>query len=132
MTVNAIRATIEQRIATEMALAPSYPVHYGNAPFTPPNNSPWLDAALQFGDDAYATMASFNRQNGVLAVNIYAPIGAGAAAAFTIAERIKALFNRVNTGGIIFQPANGPSQVLPASPAAYYQVQVIIPFEAYE
>jgi len=54
VTINAIRATIEQRIATEMALAPPYPVHYGNAPFNPPNNSPWLDVALRFGDDAYA------------------------------------------------------------------------------
>ena len=132
MTINTIRATIEQRIATEMALAPPYPVHYGNAPFNPPNNSPWLDVALRFGDDAYATVSDFNRQNGVLVVNIYAPIGTGAAIAFTIAERIKALFNRINTGGIIFQAGNGPSQVLPASPEAYYQLQVIIPFEAYQ
>ena len=132
MTVNDIRATIEQRIAAEMANAPPYPVHWGNAPFNPPNNSPWLDVALRFGDDAYATMTSFNRQNGVLVVNIYAPIGAGAAVAFDIAARIKALFSRVNTGGIIFQAGNGPSQVLPASPEAYYQTQVIIPFEAYQ
>lgn len=132
MTINTIRATIEQRIAAEMALAPPYPVHYGNTPFNPPNNSPWLDVAIRFGDDAYATVSNFNRQNGVLVINIYAPIGTGAAIAFTIAERVKALFSRINTGGIIFQAGNGPSQVMPAAPDAYYQTQVIIPFEAYQ
>ena len=41
-TYNDIRAAIEGRIATEMALSPSYPVAYQNVPFTPPNNLPWL------------------------------------------------------------------------------------------
>jgi hypothetical protein len=38
-TYNDIRAAIEGRIATEMALSPVYPVSYQNIPFTPPNNS---------------------------------------------------------------------------------------------
>ena len=37
-TFNDVRAAIEGRIATEMALNPAYPVSYQNAPFTPPNN----------------------------------------------------------------------------------------------
>jgi len=132
MTLEAIRYTIEQRIAAEMRQAPPYPVHYSNAPFNPPNNAPWVEISLRFGDDAYATVAGFNRQNGVLAVNVYAPIGDGTAVALTIAERIKALFDRVTVDGIIFQAANGPSQVLPSSPEAYYQAQIVIPFEAYQ
>jgi hypothetical protein len=39
-TYNDIRAAIEVRIATQMAIAPVYPVSYQNVPFTPPNNTP--------------------------------------------------------------------------------------------
>jgi hypothetical protein len=38
-TYNDIRAAIEGRIATQMAIAPVYPVSYQNVPFTPPNNT---------------------------------------------------------------------------------------------
>jgi hypothetical protein len=34
-TYNDVRAAIEGRIATELALAPDYPVSYQNVPFTP-------------------------------------------------------------------------------------------------
>ena len=88
-TYNDIRAAIEGRIATELAKAPVYPVSYQNVPFTPPNNSPWLQAFLRLGDNAYATLKSFNRQNGVLVVNVFTQQSQGAALNFTIAERIK-------------------------------------------
>jgi hypothetical protein len=39
-TYNDIRAAIEERIATELAKSPVYPVSYQNIPFTPPNNTP--------------------------------------------------------------------------------------------
>ena len=70
-TYNDIRAAIEGRIATELAKAPAYPVSYQNIQFTPPNNSPWLQVFLRLGDNAYATLKSFNRQNGVLVVNVF-------------------------------------------------------------
>lgn len=132
MSLSDIRYTIEQRIATEMAKVPPYPVSFGNAPFNPPNNTPWVQVVINYGDDAYATIADFNRQNGTLAVSIYAPAGGGAAVALAAADRIKALFDRVNVDGIIFNAANGPSVVTPASPEAYYQLQLIITFEAYQ
>jgi hypothetical protein len=55
-TYNDIRAAIEGRIATEMALSPSYPVAYQNVPFTPPNDSTWLQVFLLFGANNYATL----------------------------------------------------------------------------
>jgi len=135
-TINDVRAAIEGRIATQMAIAPAYPVSYQNVPFTPPNNAPWLQAFIRFGDNAYATLlptgsAGFNRHNGVLTVNIFTPIGVGTAANFTIAERIKDLFNRVTVSGIIFDPVSGPAQVTPAAPQPYYQTQLTATFEAY-
>ena len=115
-TYNDIRAAIEGRIATELAIAPVYPVSYQNVPFTPPNNTPWLQVFLRLGDNNYATLlptgsAGFNRQNGTLVVNVFTPIGVGAAANFTIAERIKDLFDRAKFSSIIFDAASGPAQV---------------------
>ena len=130
-TYNDVRAAIEGRIATELAIAPVYPVSYQNVPFTPPNNLPWLQAFIRLGDNAYATLNSFNRQNGVLTVNVFTPIGVGAAANFTIAERIKDLFDRQTVSGIIFDAASGPAQVTPAAPEPYYQTQLTVTFEAY-
>jgi hypothetical protein len=135
-TYNDIRAAIEGRIAAELAKAPVYPVSYQNIPFTPPNNSPWLQVFLRLGDNAYATIlpigsAGFNRQNGVLVVNVFTQQSQGAALNFTIAERIKDLFDRQTVSGIIFDAASGPSQVVPSAPEPYYQTQLTITFEAY-
>ena len=134
-TYNDIRAAIEGRIATQMAVAPVYPVSYQNVPFTPPNNTPWLQAFIRFGDNAYATLLApstgFNRQNGVLTVNVFTPLGAGTAANFAIAERIKDLFDRQVVSDIHFDAASGPAQITPPAPAAYYQTQLTITFEAY-
>ena len=130
-TYNDIRAAIEGRIATELAKSPAYPVSYQNVPFTPPNNTPWLQVFLRLGDNAYATLNGFNRQNGVLVVNVFTPIGVGVAANFTIAERIKDLFDRAKFSSIIFDAASGPVQVTPAAPESYYQTQLTITFEAY-
>ena len=134
-TYNDIRAAIEGRIAAEMVKEPAYQVSYPNVPFTPPNNAPWLQVSLNLGDNAYATLVGpgtgYNRQNGVLVVNVFTPIGVGAAANYTIAERVKDLFDRQTVSGIIFDAASGPAQVTPASPEPYYQTQLTITFEAY-
>ena len=136
-TYNDIRAAIEGRIATEMASAPSYPVAYQNVPFTPPNNLPWIQVFLTFGDNNYLTLVGptdgHNQQNGVLTVNIFTPVGVGAAANYTIAERIKDLFDRQTIASqITFDPASGPNVITPSSPdSAFFQTQLVISFEAY-
>ena len=131
MTYATIRSAIEQRIATEMAIMPSYSVSYQNVPFTPPNDSPWLQVFLRFGDNAYATLRSFNRQSGVLVVNIFTPQSQGTAANYTIAERIRQLFDRLTLSGIIFDAASGPAVISPASPQPYFQTQLSVTFSAF-
>lgn len=133
-TLNDVRAAIEGRIATEMASSPAYPVSYQNAPYVPPNNSTWLQVQFRFGDGAYLTLLGpspgFNRQNGVVVINIYTPIGVGAGANFTIAERVKNLFSRVKLTAITFDAPSGPAQVLPAEPEAFFQTQITVTFSA--
>jgi hypothetical protein len=134
-TLNDVRSAIEGRIATEMALAPAYPVSYENVPFAPPNNTPWIQVAIRFGDNAYATLlgpsTGFNRQNGTLVINVFTPVGSGSGANLTVAERVKDLFDRAKFSSIIFDAASGPAQVTPASPEPYYQTQLTATFEAY-
>jgi hypothetical protein len=128
--------SIEGRIATQMAIARhirSVIKTYHSRHLT---TLPWLQAFIRLGDNAYATLlptggVGFNRQNGVLTVNVFTPIGVGAAANFTIAERVKDLFDRVRISGIIFDAASGPAQVTPAAPEPYYQTQLTVTFEAY-
>lgn len=134
-TYNDVRAAIEGRIATEMALSPAYPISYQNVPFSPPNNSPWLQVFIRFGDNNYATLlgptTGFNRQTGTLVVNIFTPIGVGPSANYTIAERVKDKFDRAKFSSIIFDAASGPAQVIPAAPEPYFQTQLTATFEAY-
>lgn len=135
-TYNDVRAAIEGRIATEMALSPAYPVSYQNVPYSPPNNTPWIQTYIRFGENTYATLrpigsSGFNKQNGTLVINVFTPVGTGAGANFTIAERLKDLFDRAKFSSIIFDPASGPEQVTPASPEPYFQTQLTMTFEAY-
>jgi hypothetical protein len=135
-TYNDVRAAIEQRIAAEIAAGPVYPVSYQNAPFTPPNNTPWLQVFIRFGDNAYATLLpptgdGMNRQNGVVTINVFTPIGNGTGANYIIAERMKDLFDRQTVAGIIFDAASGPAPITPASPEPYFQTQLTVTFDAY-
>ena len=97
-TYNDIRQAIEARIATEMAESPSYQVSYENVPFTPPNNAVWIKVLVRFGASNYATLigptAGSNRQSGILFISIFSPVGTGAGANFTVAERLRDLFDR--------------------------------------
>ena len=134
-TYNDVRAVIEGRIGTEMANSPAYQVAYPNTAFTPPADAPWLSVDIQFGDNSYVTLLApttgRNRQSGVLTVNIFADVGTGAAAAYTIAERVKDLFDRKTVNEVMFDAASGPSQVASGLSDSFYQVQVSVSFDAY-
>ena len=136
-TFNDVRAAIEGRIATEMALSPAYPVSYQNAPFTPPNNTPWIAVYLLFGQNNYATLEapatgkSFNRQTGTLTIDIFTPAGVGAGANYTIGERVKDKFDRAKFRSVIFEPCAGLATIRPAEQEAFFQTQFSATFDAY-
>jgi len=134
-TYNDIRQVVEARIATEMALAPAYPVSYENVPFTPPNNSTWIKTQIRFGANSYATLlgptTGSNRQSGILVIDVFSPIGVGTGENLTISERLKNLFDRKVISQIIFDAADGPTFVEPAAPASFFQAQLAITFSAF-
>lgn len=136
MSLNTIRAAIEGRIATEFASAPVIPVSYRNVPFTPPNDSSFIQVLVDFGDQSYLTLlapsAGMNQVNGSLTVNVFTPRGYGPGANLTIAQRVIDLFTRLTLQNIKFDAANGPSTVASPVPEGFYQTQVTITFEAFE
>jgi|TARA_Y100000033_G_scaffold9278_1_gene8414 hypothetical protein len=133
-TYNDIRAAIEARIATEMAESPAYQVSYENVPFTPPNNSTFVKVQIRFGQNAYATLlgptTGSNRQAGVVVIGIFSPIGVGTGDNFTLAERLKDLFDRKTVSQIIFDAADGPA-IVDAAPESFFQTELAITFNAF-
>ena len=133
-TYNDIRAAIEARIATEMAESPSYQVSYENVPFTPPNNSTWIKIQIRFGENAYATLlgptTGSNRQAGIVVIGIFSPIGVGTGDNYTLAERLKDLFDRKTVSQIIFDAADGPA-IVDAAPESFFQTELAITFNAF-
>lgn len=134
-TYNDVRAAIEGRVATEMANSPAIQVAYANVPFTPPDSDSWIQVQIQFNDNEYFTLQApttgFNRQTGAVVIDIFTAIGVGTGANYTIAERVKDLFDRVTVSNITFDAASGPAVIQPGAPEAYFQTQLSVTFDAY-
>ena len=133
--LNTVRATVESRLATELASSPAIPVVFNNVSYSPTPNSSWVQCLLSFGANEYLsqglTTDSQNRIVGIIVVNIFTPAGVGAGANYTIGTRIRDLYNRVIVSGVYFDAPIGP-EVVSASPEGYFQTQVRVTFEFIE
>jgi hypothetical protein len=133
--LNTIRATIEARLATELASSPAIPVVFNNVSYSPTPNSSWVQCLFNFGANEYLsqglTSNSQNRIVGIIVINIFTPAGVGAGANYTIGKRIRDLYNRVIVSGVYFDAPIGP-EVVSASPEGYFQTQVRVTFEFIE
>ena len=130
--LHTIRATIEGRLATEMAAAPAYPVVFHNMPYAPTPDSTWLQCLVSFGTNSYLTMGGSNSVLGVVVINIFSPKGVGPGANLVIGKRVRSLYNRNIVSGVIFDPPTGPEVVATPSPEGYFQTQVRMTFETFE
>lgn len=132
LDLNTIRATIEGRLATELAAAPVLPVVFHNQPYTPTPDSSWVQCLMTFGTNSYLTMGGSNSVLGVVVINIFTPKGAGPGANLVIGKRIRNLYNRVIVSGVHFDPPTGPEVVAAPSPEGYFQSQVRMTFQTFE
>ena len=132
LDLNTIRATIEGRLATELAAAPVLPVVFHNQPYTPAPDSSWVQCLMTFGTNSYLTMGGSNSVLGVVVINIFTPKGAGPGANLVIGKRVRNLYNRVIVSGVHFDPPTGPEVVAAPSPEGYFQTQVRMTFETFE
>jgi len=136
LDLNAIRAIVESRLATELALAPPIPVVFQNVAYTPTPNSTWIQCSVSFNTNNYLTMGSIagasNSVIGVVVVNIFSAQGFGLGANFIVGKRVRDLYNRIVISGVRFDPPTGPEVVATPSPEGYLQTQVRMTFETFE
>tara|TARA_B100001939_G_scaffold267180_1_gene234601 strand:- start:182 stop:604 length:423 start_codon:yes stop_codon:yes gene_type:complete len=133
--LNTVRSTIESRLATELGLTPPIPVVFNNVSYSPTPDTSWVQCLLNFGAGEYLSLGgtsnSYNRITGIIVTNIFTPKGTGAGTNFTIAKRIRGLYNRIIVSGVYFDAPIGP-EVVSASPEGYFQTQVRVTFEFIE
>ena len=136
INLNTVRATIEGRLVTELALSPAIPVVFHNMPYNPVNNGTWVQCLVSFGANTYLTMGgtsgSSNNVLGVVIINIFSAKGVGPGANLTVGKRIRDLYNRIVVSGVHFDPPTGPEVVASPSPEGFFQTRVRLTFETFE
>ena len=134
--LNTVRATVEGRLATELASSPVIPVVFNNMPYTPTPASSWCQCLMNFSDSTFLTMgdssSSENKVNGIVLINIFTAAGVGPGANLTIGKRVRDLYNRIIVSGVHFDAPVGPEVLSSAAPEGYFQTQVRMTFETFE
>ena len=134
--LNSIRATIEGRLATELASSPAIPVVFHNMAYEPTPNSSWVQCLTTFGGNEYlgqgSTTVGYNRIVGLVLINIFSSKGVGPGANYVIGKRIRDLYNRVIVSGVFFDAPTGPEALVSPNPEGYFQTQVRVTFESIE
>ena len=133
--LNTVRATIEARLATELASSPAIPVVFNNMAFDSTTEDTFVQCLTSFGSNEYLTQGdtstAFNNIVGLVLINIFTEEGLGAGSNFTICKRIRDLYNRVTVSNVIFDAPVGP-EILTSSPEGKFQTQIRITFTIYE
>ena len=133
--LNTARATIEARLATELASSPVIPVIFNNMAFDSTTEDTFVQCITSFGANEYLTQgdtsSATNNVVGLVILNIFTEEGIGAGSNYTIGKRLRDLYNRVTVSNVIFDSPVGP-EVLASSPEGKFQTQIRITFEIYE
>ena len=133
--LNTVRATIEGRLATELASSPAIPVVFNNMSFDSTTEDTFVQCQTSFGSGAYLTMGgsanSVNSVVGLIVLNIFTEENIGAGSNFVIGKRLRDLYNNLTVSNVIFDSPIVP-EVLASSPEGKLQTQIRITFEIYE
>ena len=132
--LNTVRATIEARVATELASSPAIPVVFHNMSFDSNANTSFVQCLTTFGESNYLTQGNadgLNRVNGIVVFNIFTPQGIGSGDNYTIGKRLRDLYNRITVSNVIFDAPIGP-EVVTSNPEGQFQTQLRMTFEIFE
>jgi len=133
--LNAVRSTIEARLATELASSPAISVVFNNMTFDSTTEDTFVQCITSFGAGQYLTMGgttdSDNNVVGLVLLNVFTEEGLGAGSNFKICKRLRDLYNRVTVSNVIFDSPVGP-EILTSSPEGKFQTQIRITFNIYE
>ena len=136
--LNTVRSTIEKRLADDFKNAPFIKLIFNNVPFDADSVDQYIQCIISFGSSEYLTQQAPNSSTtatnlvvGLITCNIYTKQGLGAGANFTIAKRVRDIFNRITVSDVRFDPPIGP-EIFQSSPEGKFQTQIRITFELYE
>jgi len=132
--LNTVRATIEARLATELASSPAIPVVFNNMAFDSTTEDSFVQCVTSFGSGSYQTMGNASGTNsvvGLILLNVFTEEGIGAGANFTICKRLRDLYNKITVSSVIFDSPIGP-EILTSSPQGKFQTQIRVTFEIFE
>jgi hypothetical protein len=136
--LNTVRSTIETRIRNEFRTGQPIPIVFNNVPFDASTVDQYIQCITSFGSSEYLTQQAPNSSTtatnlvvGLITCNIFTKQGLGAGTNFTIAKRVRDLFNRITVSDVRFDPPVGP-EILQSSPEGKFQTQIRITFELYE
>ena len=133
--LNTVRAAIEGRIATELALSPAIPVVFHNMSYDSSAVTTFVQFLTTFGESNYLTLGNAsgtNRVNGIVVLNIFTPQGIGSGDNYTIGKRLRDLYNRITVSDVIFDSPIGPEVIDSPTPEGQFQTQLRMTFEIYE
>ena len=133
--LNTVRATIEARVATELASSPAIPVVFHNMSFDSSAVTTFVQCLTTFGESNYLTQGNadgLNRVNGIVVFNIFTPQGIGSGDNYTIGKRLRDLYNRITVSNVIFDAPIGPEVVDTTNPEGQYQTELRMTFEIFE
>ena len=133
--LNTVRATIEARVATELASSPAISVVFHNMSFDSSAVTTFVQCLTTFGESNYLTQGNadgLNRVNGVVVFNIFTPQGIGSGDNYTIGKRLRDLYNRITVSNVIFDAPIGPEVVDNPNTEGQFQTQLRMTFEIFE
>ena len=133
--LNTVRATIESRVATELASSPAIPVVFHNMSFDSSAVTTFVQCLTTFGESTYLTQGNsdgVNSVNGIVVFNIFTPQGIGSGDNYTIAKRLRDLFNRITVSSVIFDSPIGAEVINNPNPEGQFQTQLRMTFEIFE
>ncbi len=133
--LNTVRATIESRLATELASSPVVPVVFSNMPFDSKSQDSFVQCEVSFGSGNFISQGDQTDGNnsvvGLVVLNVFTEDGIGSGSNFTICKRLRDLYNRITVSGVIFDAVIGP-EILTAAPEGKFVTQLRITFETFE
>ena len=133
--LNTVRATIEARVATELASSPAISVVFHNMSFDSSAVTTFVQCLTTFGESNYLTQGNadgLNRVNGIVVFNIFTPQGIGSGDNYTIGKRLRDLYNRITVSSVIFDSPIGPEVITNPNPEGQFQTQLRMTFEIFE
>lgn len=103
------------------------PIAFENVAFTPPEDRHWVKLMILNEQTEQAALGrpTLRRHRGRILVYCFAPLGAGAQAATTLADRVAALFDGAPiTGHVLLPPELAEDKEIDGA----YRARVAIPF----